>query len=106
MLAGKSALHRSIVLSLALVALLSPRLAHAQGFISPTFGYNFGGDSGCLEAFDCEDKNWNFSLSAGALGSVVGFEVEWLWANKFFGETVDQVVIEVTTFRTNFALPL
>ena len=103
MFAGKSALHRSIVLSLALVALLSPRMAQAQGFISPTFGYNFGGDSGCLEAFDCEDKNWNFSLSAGALGSVVGFEVEWLWANNFFGETADQSNT-VTTFMGNFML--
>jgi len=103
MLAGKPARHRSIVLSLALVALLSPRLAHAQGFISPTFGYNVGGDSGCLEAFDCEDKNWNFSLSAGALGNVVGFEVEWLWANKFFGETIDSST-SVTTFMGNFML--
>ena len=37
-------LHRLLVVCLALFALLTPRLAHAQGFISPSFGYNIGGD--------------------------------------------------------------
>jgi len=104
MLARKPTFHLSTVLLLATVfTIVNAPHARAQGFISPTFGYNFGGDSGCLEAFDCEDKNWNFSLSAGALGSVVGFEVEWLWANKFFGETVDSST-SVTTFMGNFML--
>lgn len=104
MVARKPTFHLSTVLFLAtLFTMVSASQAQAQGFISPSFGYNFGGDSGCLEAFDCEDKNWNFSLSAGALGSVVGFEVEWLWASKFFGETVDQSTT-VTTFMGNFML--
>jgi opacity protein-like surface antigen len=102
--ARKPTLHLSIVLFVAtLFAMASPPRAEAQGFISPSFGYNFGGDSGCLEAFDCEEKNWNFALSGGALGSIVGFEVEWLWASKFFGETVDQSTT-VTTFMGNFML--
>jgi opacity protein-like surface antigen len=94
---------RSLVLCLTLFALLSPRLASAQGFISPSFGYNFGGDSGCLEAFDCEDKNWNFALAGGALGNVVGFEAEWLYESEFLGETRDQTS-KVTTLMGNFLL--
>ena len=104
MIDRKTTLHFGFVLLLAvLFGAVRPSPAQAQGFISPSFGYNFGGDSGCLEAFDCEDKNWNFALSGGALGSIVGFEVEWLWASKFFGETVDQSTT-VTTFMGNFML--
>ena len=104
MIARKTTLRFGFVLLLAfLFGAVRPSPAQAQGFISPSFGYNFGGDSGCLEAFDCEDKNWNFALSGGALGSIVGFEVEWLYASKFFGETVDQSTT-VTTFMGNFML--
>ena len=104
MIARKTTLHFGFVLLLAvLFGTVRPSPAQAQGFISPSFGYNFGGDAGCLEAFDCEDKNWNFALSFGALGSVVGFEAEWLWTNKFFGETVDQSTA-VMTFMGNFML--
>ncbi len=104
MLARKPTFHLSTVLFLAtLFTMVNAPHAQAQGFISPSFGYNFGGDAGCLEAFDCEDKNWNFALSGGALGSIVGFEVEWLHASKFFGETVDQSTT-VTTFMGNFML--
>lgn len=103
MLARKSALHRSIVLSLVLLALLTPRLAHAQGFISPSFGYNFGGDSGCPSAIDCEDKNWNIGVSGGALGGIVGFEAEWLYESEFLGKTRDDTT-KVTTLMGNFLL--
>ena len=104
MIARKTTLHFVFVLLLAVVfGAVRPSPAQAQGFISPSFGYNFGGDSGCLEAFDCEDRNWKFALSAGALGNVVGFEVEWLWANDFFGETADQTTT-VMTLMGNFML--
>ncbi len=104
MIARKSTLHFVFVLLLAILfGAVRPSPAQAQGFISPSIGYNFGGDAGCLEAFDCEDKNWKFALSAGALGSVVGFELEWLWASDFFGETVDQSTT-VMTLMGNFML--
>lgn len=104
MLARKPTLALSLVLSLVtLLSLANPPHARAQGFISPSFGYNFGGDAGCLEAFDCEDKNWKFGLSGGALGSIVGFEIEWLYANDFFGDTGNQANT-VTTFMGNFML--
>ena len=96
-------LHRLLVVCLALFALLTPRLAHAQGFISPSFGYNFGGDAGCVSATDCEDKNWNIAISGGALGNIVGFEAEWLHESEFLGETRDDTS-KVTTFMGNFLL--
>jgi opacity protein-like surface antigen len=104
MIDRKTTLHFGFVLLLAvLFGAVRPSPAQAQGFISPSFGYNFSGDSGCLEAFDCEEKNWNFAISGGALGSIVGFEAEWLYASEFFGETVDQSTT-VTTFMGNFML--
>jgi len=57
-------------------SMVLPCAAQAQGFISPSLGYNFGGDAGCRSATDCHDKNWNWGGSMGALGSVVGFETE------------------------------
>ena len=56
MLARKSTFQLSAMLFLAtLFTLVNPAHARAQGFISPSFGYNFGGDAGCLDAVDCED---------------------------------------------------
>ena len=104
MRARKSTFQLSAMLFLAtLLTLVNPAHARAQGFISPSFGYNFGGDSGCLEAFDCEDKNWNFALSGGALGGIVGFEAEWLYEKEFLGDSPDQRS-SVTTFMGNFLL--
>src|SRR5262245_55668429 len=104
MLDRKSTFHVLMVLFLStLFTMVGARPARAQGFISPSFGYNFGGDAGCLEAFDCEDKNWNFALSGGALGSIVGFEAEWLYEKEFLGDVPDQRS-SVTTFMGNFML--
>ena len=89
-------------LVVAFSALLAPS-AHAQGFISPAYGYNFGGDSGCVSALDCEDKNWNFSLSGGALGGIVGFEAEWTYEDQFLGDTGADSS-SVTTLMANFML--
>ena len=74
-----------------------PRVAHAQGFISPSFGYAFGGDTGCRSATDCKDKNWNWGVSVGALGSIVGFEAEYTREGEFTGESPVQAS-KVTTF--------
>ena len=57
--------------------------ARADGFVIPFYGYNFGGDSGCLTATNCENKNWNFGIALGALGSVFGFETEFTYATDF-----------------------
>src|SRR5262245_21504146 len=80
-----------------------PRSAGAQGFISPSFGYDFGGDSGCLTATNCENKNWNWGVSFGAVGSVVGFETEFTYESEFTGSTPNQKSA-LTTFMANFML--
>ena len=59
------------IVAIALVA--GERRADAQGFISPFVGYNFGGDSGCPQITNCEDKHVNWGVAVGALGSIAGF---------------------------------
>jgi opacity protein-like surface antigen len=75
---------------------VSARPANAQGFLSPAFGYNFGGDSGCPTATDCENKNWNLGVALGALGPILGFEAELTYENDFLGEQVAETS-KVTT---------
>ena len=58
---------------------------HAQGFISPLVGFNFGGDSGCPSISDCEDKRINAGVAFGSLGTILGFETEIGYAKDFFG---------------------
>jgi hypothetical protein len=70
---------------LALLLLLVPRPAAAQGFISPFVGYDFGGDAKCADISSCEDKKSNLGVSIGKLGSVAGFEEEFAYAKDFFG---------------------
>src|SRR5262249_16275918 len=59
--------------------------AHAEGFVSPFIGYNFGGDSGCPHITNCDDKKLNVGVSIGAWGNVFGFEEELAYAKDFFG---------------------
>jgi opacity protein-like surface antigen len=66
------------------------RDAAAQGFVGGSIGYAFGGDAGCPEITNCEDKNWNYGFSLGALGSFLGFEMEFMYAPEFFGEAEGQ----------------
>ena len=76
---------RAFVIALP-VLLIAPGAAHAQGFVSPLIGYDFGGDSGCPEITACEDKNLNMGVSVGSLGDVLGSELEFAYARDFFGE--------------------
>ena len=80
----------------------APGTARAQGFISPSLGYNFGGDAGCRSATDCRDKNWNWGGSLGVLGSVVGFEAELTYEGEFTGDQPNRA--SVTTLMGNFLL--
>jgi len=74
-----------IVLFVCVLSLAAPAAVDAQGFISPLIGYDFGGDSGCPEATDCEDRNLNLGVSFGNLG-LFGSELEIAYARDFFGE--------------------
>jgi opacity protein-like surface antigen len=86
-----------------LLTLANARDASAQGFISPFIGYNFSGDAGCPSITDCEDKNINWGVSFGALGSVVGFEAEFSYTDNFFGDAPG-FESSVLTFMGNFML--
>jgi len=91
------------VLFAALFLFAGTRPADAQGFISPFYGYNFGGDAGCPEVLNCHDKRADYGVSFGALGPIVGFEAELGYTDNFFGETSNQSS-NVLTFMGNFML--
>jgi len=88
-------------MAVALVCIASP--ARAQGFISPFIGYNFGGDSGCPQITNCEDKHANYGVGFGALGSIVGFEAEIAHTSEFLGNSPNEST-SVLTFMGNFML--
>lgn len=93
-------LNTSLFLTLALGAcLLSASPAAAQGFISPFLGFDYGGDSGCPTASDCENKHSNLGVAGGKLGAIAGAEVEFAYARDFFGDTpgVDTSVLTLMT---------
>ena len=63
-----------VVLSIMLLAVAAAP-ARADGFVTPFYGFNFGGDSSNCETFsNCEDKRSNFGVSIGTMGPVFGFE--------------------------------
>ena len=72
----------------ALMMILVAESAHAEGFISPFIGFNFGGDSAnCLSLRDCEERRANFGLSMGIRRGIFGLEQDIAYAPDFFGET-------------------
>jgi opacity protein-like surface antigen len=81
---------------------LAPHRAEAQGFVGVSYGYNFAGDAGCRSATDCQNKNWNWGGSLGALGSMVGVEFELTHEGKFTGDRVNPA--SVTTLMGDFML--
>lgn len=60
--------------------------ARAQGFISPMYGVNFGGVSGCPQLPVCTDKQTNFGFSAGLFSKVLVVETEVAYAPTFLGK--------------------
>ena len=78
--------------------------ARAQGFFSPLFGYDYGGDSVCQNLTGCEQKKLNVGFSFGKLGKAGGFEEEIAWAKDFFGSTPSGVDSNVLTVMSNFMI--
>ena len=93
----------SIVAGALLLSLTMATTTSAQGFIAPFIGYNFGGDAGCVELFDCEDKHMDFGVAVGALGKFVGFELDFGYTPDFFGESSEQSA-NVLTLMGNFMI--
>jgi len=63
-----------------------PVLARAQGFVSPMYGVNFGGVSGCPQLTGCMDQQTNVSVAAGLLSRLVALEAEVAYTPTFLGE--------------------
>ncbi len=73
-----------VLMCAAMLMVVGAGPARAEGFLSPFIGYNFGGDSVCPTARDCDSRQPNLGVAFGTLGSVVGFEEEIGYARDFF----------------------
>jgi hypothetical protein len=94
------------VLRVAFIAMLLcalPSLAHAQGYISPFLGVNFGGDAGCQTLSNCDDKSYNLGVALGTSNVLFGFEEEIAYSKDFFGDDPVQST-SVLTAMSNFVV--
>jgi opacity protein-like surface antigen len=80
------------VLSLAtMIVSLSASPAHAEGFITPYIGFNFGGDSANCAAFsNCQEKRTNWGVTFGSTQGIFGIEADFGYAPHFFGDIPDR----------------
>lgn len=70
----------------ALLLVMTPASARADGFVTPFIGYLFGGDSAsCAGQTGCSPRRKSYGVSVGAFGASVGFEEELSYAKDFFG---------------------
>jgi opacity protein-like surface antigen len=78
---------RLLTLAAALLTLnVTP--ARADGFVTPSVGFNFGGDTtNCASLRSCDDRRVNWGVSVGTTGGIFGFEEELAYAPNFFGTT-------------------
>lgn len=84
-----------------------PTLATAQGFISPSIGFNFGGQVTDCENLDaCKARRAGYGVSIGYLGSLFGFEEEIVYTPTFFGDGELSKPNTVTTIMSNLLLVL
>ena len=92
-----------VVFAVLVIVLSAPVPARAQGFISPLIGYDFGGNAGCAQISNCEDKRTNWGIAFGKMGKVGGVEEEFADAKNFFGKVGDQSS-SVITLMTNLMI--
>jgi opacity protein-like surface antigen len=85
--------------------LIGAPASRAQGFVSPLLGYDFGGDSGCSQATNCEDKRLNVGVAFGTMGHILGFEEEFADARNFFGKVGDQKSSVLTAMSNVMIVP-
>jgi opacity protein-like surface antigen len=78
---------RSAVVTL-LLAVTAPAVAHADGFITPFAGVNFGGRAGdaLANAFEAKRFDWGVTF-AFMSGGIVGLEAEIAHSPDFYGRT-------------------
>ena len=96
---------RAVILIGFCVLLAAATPSRAQGFISPLIGYDFGGNSGCPEISNCEDKRTNLGVAFGPMGSILGFEEEFADAKNFFGSVGTQSSSVITLMSNLMIVP-
>ena len=90
--------------AIALVA-LSALPARADGFFTPFYGHDYGGDAANCSVFansftSCEDTHTNIGVSFGSMGKVIGFEQDISRAKDFFGK-IPGIESSVFTLTSN-----
>jgi opacity protein-like surface antigen len=96
-------IHTLLFSTLLLVSVAAP--VRAQGFVSPLIGYDFGGDSGCPDISNCEDKRLNVGVAVGVMGTILGFEEEFADAKNFFGSAPTQSSSVLTAMSNVMIVP-
>src|SRR5262249_9784772 len=86
-----------------LAGALTASSASAEGFVNPFIGYHFGQDSACPSFSQCEKQDLQLGVSAGALGPILGFEVD-LGLGKDFFASAPNFEGSVTTLMRNVLL--
>jgi opacity protein-like surface antigen len=92
-----------------LIAMLTPATAQAQGFVSPSIGFNFGSQfADCHSVSDCQTHHVGYGVGLGYLGTLFGFEEELTYTPTFFGSSSASSTNSVTTLMSSLlvALPL
>jgi len=97
--------HARTVIFIGLFLLAAATPSRAQGFISPLIGFDFGGNAGCPEISNCEDKRTNLGVAFGKMGAVLGAEVEFADARNFFGSVGDQSSSVITLMSNIMLVP-
>jgi Outer membrane protein beta-barrel domain len=95
-----------IVTALALATLLSSAAAHADGFVTPFVGVNFGGstDDKFVDAVN-DNSKVNWGIAVGYMGGgIIGFEEELSYTPKFFASGVTFGQVNVVTVMSNLIL--
>ncbi len=71
-----------------LICAVSATEARADGFVSPFWAVNFGGDAGGTFNNNVSDRNHTtFGAAVGFMsGGIFGFELDMAYTNKFYGE--------------------
>lgn len=79
---------KGLVLTCLVATLWGPVEARADGYVSPWAGVNFGNDQA--------EGDWAFGVNAGAMGAgIIGGELDFGFAPDFFGESVDNHVLNL-----------
>ena len=98
--------HARLVILIGVLLLLGVATpSRAQGYVAPLIGYDFGGNSGCQQVSNCQDKRTNIGVAFGKMGQIIGFEEEFADAKNFFGQVGTQESSVLTAMSNIMLVP-